>query len=216
MSLAPAAAPAPTRVLLLRHAETAAPDRFHGAESDVGLGPRGFDQAEAAAPALAALGPAAVYSSGMLRARQTAAPIARASGLEVALVPALHERRMGSLSGRPMAEGWDAYSAAMAAWKAGDLGAAHEGGESFAQIRDRVVPALEALARRHAGETIVVVAHGVVIRVLLACALDGGPGRFDAYGIDFAAVNDLTFDGQSWRAAALNGRLAPGPAAPEG
>ncbi len=38
-----------TRVLLLRHAETAAPDRFHGAESDIGLGARGFLQAEAVA-----------------------------------------------------------------------------------------------------------------------------------------------------------------------
>ena len=199
------ATPDPARVLLLRHAETAAPGLFHGAESDVGLGPAGLAMAEAAAPALAALGPAAVYSSAMLRARQTAAPIARACGREVVPVPALHERRMGSLSGRPMAEGWDAYTAAMAAWKAGDLDAAHAGGESFAQIRARVVPALEALARRHPGETIVVVAHGVVIRVLLAALLDGGPARFDAYGIDFVAVNDLTWDGHSWRADRLNG-----------
>ena len=197
---------APARVLLLRHAETAAPGQFHGAESDVGLGPRGFEQAEGAAPAIAAARPAAVYSSGMLRARQTAEPIARACGLEVTSVAALHERRMGGLSGRAMAEGWGAYTAAMAAWKTGDLDAAHEGGESFAQIRDRVVPALEGLARRHPGQAVVVVAHGVVIRVLLACLLDGGPGRFDEYGIDFVAINDLTWDGLAWRATRLNGR----------
>ena len=196
----------PTRLLLLRHAETAAPDQFHGAESDVGLGPRGFEQAEAAAPGIAASRPAAIYSSGMLRARQTAATLAAACGLEAVPVPSLHERRMGSLSGRPMADGWAAYAAAMAAWKAGDLDAAHAGGESFAEIRDRVLPALEGLVDRHPGETIVVVAHGVVIRVALACWLDGGPARFDEYGIGFVAINALRRDGRTWHAERLNGQ----------
>ncbi len=204
MSLGPPPNPNQTRVLLLRHAETAAPDRFHGAESDVALGVRGFEQASEAAPRIVQTRPSAVYSSSMLRARQTAEPIARACSLEVVAVAELHERRMGSLSGMAMAEGWPAYIAAMTEWKAGNLEAAHEGGESFAQIRDRVVPAMDDLARRHRGETIVVVAHGVVIRVLLASWLDGGPGRFDRFGIDFVAVNDLRFDGQAWRAFALN------------
>ena len=103
-----------TRVLLLRHAETAAPDRFHGAESDIGLGERGLLQAREAAGRIAPLtAPVAVYSSAMLRARQTAAPIAEARGLEPAIVPDLHERRMGPLSGMTLEEGWPDYIAAM-------------------------------------------------------------------------------------------------------
>ena len=195
-----------TRVLLIRHAETAAPDRFHGAESDVGLGDRGRDQAGAAAPGLAALDPVAIYTSPMLRARQTAEPIGLASGLTPIVVPALHERRMGPLSGLPIAEGWHAYTRAMDRWKAGDLEAAHEGGESYAQMRERVVPPFVRLAQAHAGETIVVVAHGVVIRVLLSSLLEGkGPADFDGFGIDFVAANDLRFDGRGWRAETLNG-----------
>ena len=205
MNLAPSAEPGSTRVLLLRHAETAAPDRFHGAESDVGLGPRGLEQAEAVAPLIGGARPVAVYSSAMLRARQTAQPIARACGLDPVAVPELHERRMGALSGVPIVDGRDAYLAAMARWKAGDLDAAHEGGESYAQIRDRVVPSLEMLATEHRGGAIVVVAHGVVIRVLLCHLLDGGPARFDGFGIDFVAVNDLRTADRSWRAVALNG-----------
>src|SRR5262245_8177719 len=65
----------PTRVLLLRHAESANPLIFHGAESDVGLGERGRRQAEAIAAVLAAEGPDVVVSSAMRRARETAAPI---------------------------------------------------------------------------------------------------------------------------------------------
>lgn len=196
----------PTRILLLRHAETAAPDRFHGAESDVGLGERGVEQAEAVAPTLAALRPAALYSSPMLRARQTAGPIALACGRNVAIIPQLHERRMGPLSGVRLEDGWDAYTRAMALWKRGDLDAAHAGGESYAEMRSRVVPAFVALAEAHPGGTIVVVAHGIVIRVLLSSLLEGrGPADFDGFGIDFVKVNDLRFDGEVWRAAALNG-----------
>ena len=193
-------APTITRVLLLRHAETAAPDRFHGAESDIGLGDRGRRRAEAAAPAIATLGPVALYCSEMLRARQTAGPIGIARGLEPLVVPDLHERRMGPLSGQALAEGWDAYTRAMDRWKLGDLDATHEGGESYAQIRDRVVPAFVGLAGHHLGGTIVVVAYGVVIRVLLSTLLEGrGPEDFDRFGIDFVAVNDLRFDGRDWR-----------------
>jgi len=194
-----------TRVLLLRHAETAAPDRFHGAESDIGLGDRGRQQAAAVAPLLASLHPDALYSSPMLRACQTAEPIAFASGLKVEIVPELHERRMGPLSGMTLSEGWEAYTTAMDRWKRGDLEAAHEGGESFLQMQNRVVPASVGLARKHEGRTIVVVAHGVVIRVLLSSLLEGkSPADFDSFGIDFVAVNDLRFDGRIWRAGALN------------
>lgn len=193
-----------TRVLLLRHAETAAPDCFHGAESDIGLGEAGLSQASTVAQRLARLRPVAVYSSGMRRARQTAEPIGRACETSPEVVEALHERRMGPLSGVRKEEGWQVYVDAMARWKAGDLGFTHEGGESYEEMASRVVPALRELAVRHEGETIAVVAHGVVIRVLLTTLLgDLGPQDFDRIGIDFVAVNDLRWDGTRWRSAGI-------------
>src|SRR3954447_1281058 len=81
---------AEARVLLLRHAETSAPDRFHGAESDVGLGAAGHAQAEAVAEALRPLRPQSLYCSAMRRALETAGPIARACGLMPQVVEALH------------------------------------------------------------------------------------------------------------------------------
>ena len=62
-----------THVYLLRHAETATPDVFHGFESDVGLSVRGEQQAEVVAAELAGLRIDGLVSSGMLRARLTAA-----------------------------------------------------------------------------------------------------------------------------------------------
>jgi probable phosphoglycerate mutase len=197
-----------TRVLLLRHAETTAPDRFHGAESDVGLGERGREQALAVARTLAGLGPDALYCSAMRRASETAGPIGEACGLVPQVVEPLHERRMGPLSGLSKQEGMAEYNESKARWMAGELDYTHAGGESYADIRRRTVPAFLALAERHPGRTIVVVAHGVVIRVLLTTLLDGfGPEHFDAIGIPYAVPNDLRQDAPRWRAETL---AAPG------
>jgi broad specificity phosphatase PhoE len=188
-----------TRVLLLRHAETAEPDRFHGAESDVGLGERGRAQAAESGRGLAVVGPDAVYSSAMRRARETAQILAEACGLEVHVVQALHERRMGPLSGTQLSEGMPLYVEAKQRWMAGELDFTHEGGESYAAMRARVVPAFQEITERHPGQTIVVVAHGVVIRVLLTSLLeDLGPEGFNEIGIGYLDVNDLRWDGRYW------------------
>ena len=109
------------------------------------------------------------------RAVETAAAIGRACELKPIAIAALHERRIGSLSGLSRDEGWAIYAESKRRWIAGDLEHSHPGGESFADIRRRVVPVFEELAARHLGATIIVVAHGVVIRVVLdepACRLE--------------------------------------------
>jgi 2,3-bisphosphoglycerate-dependent phosphoglycerate mutase len=193
-----------TRVFLLRHAETTDPDRFHGAESDVGLGERGREQAVAVARTLAGLHPDALYCSAMRRAVETAVTIGEACGLVPERVESLHERRMGPLSGRSKQEGMAEFNEANTRWMAGELDYTHPGGESYADIRRRTVPAFLALADRHPGRMIVVVAHGVVIRVLLTSLLGGfGPEQFDAIGIPNAVLNDLRQEGTHWRAETL-------------
>jgi broad specificity phosphatase PhoE len=204
-----------TRILLARHAETAAPDRFHGAESDIGLSAWGREQAEQLGRWLAEAGPTALYCSALRRAVDTAVRVGHACGLEPVVIPALHERRIGPLSGVSRNEGWSTYAKIKARWIAGELEASHPGGESFAEIRRRVCPVLEELASRHRGQTIVIVAHGVVIRVALTSLVAGlAPSDFDRIAIDFASVNDLRFDGRTWTARTLNRVVAPSPARP--
>jgi probable phosphoglycerate mutase len=204
-----------TRVLLARHAETSAPDTFHGAESDIGLSERGARQAERLAEFLSTTGPAAIFSSAMRRAVETTQPIARACKLVPVSIAALHERRIGPLSGLSREEGWAVYVASKTRWSSGDLDYTHEGGESYNDVRRRVVPVLEELTARHADQTIVVVAHGVVIRVLLSSLLAGShASQFDRFAIDFASLNDLHFDGTIWTANRLNQVVDPSPARP--
>lgn len=204
-----------TRILLARHAETAAPDRFHGAESDIGLSALGHQQAERLGDWIAGSRPSALYCSAMRRAIDTATPIGRACGLEPVIIPELHERRIGTLSGVSREEGWATYAAVKERWIAGELEVSHPGGESFADIRRRVWPILEGLADRHRGQTIAVVAHGVVIRVLMVSLVTGfTPADFDRIKIDFASINDLWVETGRWTARTLNQVIAPSPSKP--
>jgi broad specificity phosphatase PhoE len=200
---------------LIRHAETSAPDVFHGAESDVGLSDWGRRQASLLSEHLITVGATALYCSAMQRAVATAEAIGEACHLRPTIAVSLHERKIGSLSGLSRDQGWNIYAQSKLRWMAGELEFSHAGGESFADIRDRVLPVIQQICRRHAGETIVVVAHGVVIRVVMLSLLEGlQPADFDRIAIDFASINDLRWDGQSWKAHALNEVVAPSPARP--
>ena len=204
-----------TRLLLIRHAETSTPDVFHGAESDIGLSAWGEHQAMRLGESLKDQGAHALYCSAMQRAVATARPIGAACGLTAVIVPQLHERKIGPLSGLSRETGWEIYAESKRRWISGDLEFTHPGGESFADIRRRVLPVFEELQTRHRGETLIVVAHGVVIRVVLLSLLEGlEPADFDRIAIDFASINDLRWNGTRWKAHALNQLVAPSPAKP--
>ena len=188
-----------TRLYLMRHAQTADTQRFHGSESDIGLSEWGHEQSRLVAGHFKGLPIKAIYSSAMKRAVSTAAPIGMELGLVPQQVPALHERSMGALAGADRSAFRHVYMAAMSAWSSGDMDHTHETAESFRMMRDRGVPALVELLNRHqaTGDSIVVVSHGMLIRVLLASLIAGMPiADLGAIKIDNVAVNELIWYGQ--------------------
>jgi broad specificity phosphatase PhoE len=194
-----------TRVLLLRHAESADPNVFHGFESDVELSERGRRQAEALAGVLVARSPQVLESSGMRRALETAAPISRVCGLPVQVERDLHERRVGALSGVSVhTDG--VWPATLRRWLAGDTGHAPDGAESFDDIRARVLPVWERVTREHEGKTLIIVAHGIVCRVLLLSLLPGwGPADWQRLSpMRNAAINEVVRGAAGWEAVRLN------------
>lgn len=195
----------PEVVWLARHAETAAPTMFHGAESDIELGAHGHRQAAAAAPWFAALKPTAVVSSRMKRATETAAPIAAACGVPHLFEPQLHERRVGPLSRVPRAEADHIWDDTIARWLRGETHYAYPGMESFDALRDRTLPAFRRVVEQHPGGRVVVVCHGVVCKVLLLSLLRGyGPADWVTVGrIPNLAYSELTPDGDRWAARQL-------------
>ncbi len=199
-----------TRVLLLRHAESADPSVFHGAESDIGLSERGRRQADAVAAYLATRGLQAVVSSAMRRARDTAGPIAAACGLPLEIEPEMHERRVGELGGTPTGHREGPWMETVRRWIAGDTAFSLGGAESFDEMRDRMLPAWEGAAERHRGETYAVVAHGAVIKALLLSILPGrGAVDWLRMGpIHNVAVSELVRgEGVSWSAVRVNERV---------
>jgi broad specificity phosphatase PhoE len=196
----------PTRVYLLRHAESSNPAVFHGAESDVGLSDTGRRQAEVIARYFAQRRPDVVISSAMRRARDTALPIAAACGRTLLVEPDLHERRVGTLSGTATNDPTGVWPETARRWAAGETNYAPDGAESFDDIRDRVLPVWQRITREHAGQTLVVVAHGVVCKVLLLSLLPGSTvGDWRRIGpIANVAVSELVESAGTWQALTLN------------
>ncbi|MFO0849192.1 MAG: histidine phosphatase family protein [Gemmataceae bacterium] len=203
----------PERVWLVRHAESADPAVFHGAESDVGLSALGHRQADAAAEWFRPLRPTAVVSSGMRRAVDTAAPIAAACGLPLLAEPGLHERRVGALGGTTFDPDRGPWADTVRRWTAGDTAYTTPGAESFDDLRDRVRAAWDRVVAAHPGDRVVVVAHGVVCKVLLLTLLDEwGVGDWQRIGrVANLAVSELASSVSGWQAHQL--LVVPDPVA---
>jgi broad specificity phosphatase PhoE len=194
-----------TTVWLTRHAETSIPTVFHGAESDVGLSDLGRLQAAAAAEWFRNRSPSVVVSSAMRRAVDTAAPIAAACGVPHVVEPEFHERRVGVLSGTAFSSEGGPWPGTIDRWVAGDSAFTTPGAESFDDLRDRLLPAFRRITNRFRGERVVLVAHGVVTKVLLLNLLSGyGPGDWVRLGkVSNLAVSELVLGETGWTGKSL-------------
>ncbi|GGO77015.1 histidine phosphatase family protein [Nocardioides deserti] len=165
------------RLVLLRHGQTAynAEQRIQG-QHDVDLDETGHEQAAAAAPCVAAYRPTRLVTSDLARAQQTAAYVAKETGLEPVLDPRLREAHLGERQTLTHEEYAALAPAEFAAFVRGDWDVV-PGGEGLAALRARMVEALaDLLAATPAGETTVAVSHGGAIKVGVA-ALLGWPAE---------------------------------------
>jgi probable phosphoglycerate mutase len=162
-----------TRLVLLRHGQTAwnLEGRAQG-HTDVGLDDTGHAQAAALAPYIAAMTPTALWSSDLTRARETAAYLAAATGLEVRPDRRLREFDAGERAGLTTAEFAERFPDAHASWQDGHITGHVPGAETTAQVVARMVPALREIWDATAADaTTVVVAHGACLRVSLLALL---------------------------------------------
>jgi broad specificity phosphatase PhoE len=158
-----------TTLLLARHGETDwnRDNRFQG-NADPPLNEAGRAQAAALAEELAREPLAAVYSSPLRRAFETAEVIGARHGLEPHPVEALREVDVGAWQGLTRSEIEARFPEQFQRWLAHEQG--WEDGESYEEMGTRVVPALVELAARHRGERILVLSHGGPIRAAIAAA----------------------------------------------
>jgi ribonuclease H / adenosylcobalamin/alpha-ribazole phosphatase len=185
-------APGPaTTTLLLRHGQTplSVEKRFSGV-GDPELTPLGREMAAAAAVRLAGSGAHAVVSSPLRRARQTAALVAEALGVEVDVEEGLRETDFGEWEGCTFAEIRERWPTELDAWLASPA-VAPPGGESFDATTERVRSALRRMLRAHPGRTVVVVSHVTPIKTLLRVALEAPPSALYRMHLDLVALSEV-------------------------
>jgi len=206
---------ASTWVYLARHGEVlhAVEGRFFG-HTDVALAPAGLAQARALAERLGAEPIEAVYASDLLRAQQSAAPLAAARGLGAVVVPPLREMAMGRWEGLTFAEIRAREPEMCDRWLADPVTVPFPDGESLTDLRARAVPALRTLVARHAGRRIAVIAHGGTNRVILGEALGLPLGNVLRLAQDYAAWSLIEYRGDAAVVHAVNQRPAGAPGAP--
>jgi probable phosphoglycerate mutase len=161
-----------TRLVLVRHGQTAwnLEGRAQG-HTDIGLDDTGRAQAAALAPAIAEMAPATLWSSDLVRARQTADQLAAATGLDVRLDARLREFDAGDRAGLTLAEFAEKFPDAYDSWRDGHITGHVPGAETTAEVVTRMVPALREIWASGAGSTTVVVAHGACLKVSLLAFL---------------------------------------------
>jgi probable phosphoglycerate mutase len=145
-----------TTIHLARHGETDwnAEGRWQG-HADVGLNERGREQARELAAQLAEVRFAAVYSSDLLRARETAEIVTAGRSLPITIERRLREIDVGSWQGLTNVEINERYP-----------GQERPDGETVEAFRERVLSAIEEIGRRHDGGDVLVVAHGGCARTI--------------------------------------------------
>ena len=181
----------PTRIVLVRHGQTAwnREVRFRG-RADLPLDDYGLKQAEATGRYLLKRWPVdAVYASPMRRAMQTAAAIAGAHGLTAQAFEGLLDIDFGVWQGHSPHEIAERYPDLLQAWWEAPQTVHIPEGESLGEVRDRVVTGLSHVIERHQGETVGLVGHTVVNRVLLCAVLGLGNEHFWRLQQDTCAVN---------------------------
>lgn len=191
--------PEPTRVVALRHGRTAwnRATRIQG-HTDIPLDALGRAQAARAALALADAGLAAVYSSDLLRAFDTASPLAQALGLPVVADPRLRERHFGAWEGMAHADIVAQHPLEAQRWHRREPGFQPGGGESLTQFFARCVPAVADLAALHPGQAIAVVAHGGVLDCLYRAATGLALDAPRSWVLGNASINRLLWHGEGF------------------
>ena len=186
----------PTVTLLLRHGQTpmSVQKRYAG-RSDVPLTDVGVQQAVAAAKRLAPLGIGVIVTSPLQRAVRTAQEAASVTGAPVVTDEGFREADFGAWEGLTFAEVRQRWPAELRAWLA-DPAVPPPGGESFAQVSQRVAAALQRVLLLARGEgrdcsAVLIVSHVTPIKTLVAAALGAPPSALYRMHLDVAALCEI-------------------------
>lgn len=186
------------RLLAVRHGATewSQARRFAGSQ-DIPLTAYGRLQAEAVAQALAGTSAAAVYTSPLERARTSAEVIAKPHRLEAIIEPDFREMAFGAWEGLTRDEMATRFPAEAVAWASTPHVLTPPQGEPLAAVDSRVRAAVAALFERHRGDTVILVSHAIVMRLIVLAALGLGPERLWSVDASPAGITEIDYQ-EDW------------------
>ena len=183
----------PTLVLFVRHGTTPTTGQvLPGRARGLHLSERGREQAQRAAERIAEVGKiAAVYSSPLERARETAAPIARLTKNTTRIERGLVECDFGAWTGQSLRRlmkkpEWSQVQRSPSTFR-------FPAGESFVEMQTRMVSAVDAIRRRHPGRTVVCVSHADTIKAAVAHATGTPLDLFQRIVISTCSVTAIMY-----------------------
>lgn len=183
-----------TSIYLVRHGQTAwnKEEIFRG-RTDIPLDETGLKQAELAGEYFKAMVIQGVYSSPLSRAWQTAEPIALFQNLKAQPIEGIIDMSFGNWEGHALQEIERIDPETYRQWREEPHLAKLPGGESLDDVRFRAMAALEKVIEKHPGETLVLVSHRVVNKVLICGILGIDNSHFWQIAQDTAAINLIQY-----------------------
>ncbi len=184
---------------LLRHGQTEhTPERRYSGRNELPLSRTGRAEAEAAAARAAQLGVDVVVASPLRRTRETAEAVAQELGLQVEFDDDLVELDFGEVEGLTFEEAAALHPLAARRFST-DVTVRAPGGESVADVSQRVARARRRILDRHAGRTVLVVSHVTPIKLLLAAGLGVSDEVVHRVFLEAASLSTVTWtsDGRS-------------------
>jgi len=156
------------KLLLARHGETEwnRIGRYQG-QSDIDLSSAGHEQARRLAKRLESEAIRAIHCSDLKRARQTVEPIAAGRKIDVTYCEELRELAFGDFEGKYYEEIQELYVPLEKQWRAGKLDDPVPGGESLAQLGERVKRFVDRLNSHNGDGTVLVVGHGGPLQMMI-------------------------------------------------
>jgi broad specificity phosphatase PhoE len=182
------------RLILIRHGETLWNEnhKFQGI-SDIELSPRGVSQAKKLAESLRSQPIVKIYSSPLIRARQTAEEIARYHDCQVIVVRDLRELNQGRLEGLTVGDLHRDFPDFLKNWIENPEFARLPDGESLEEVQCRAWAVIMRMTEEHSEETVAVVAHSFVNLTILCRILEMPLKHFRKMRQEAAAINFIEF-----------------------
>ncbi len=193
-------------IIFLRHGQAINNTKrlLAGRTPGVPLTEVGIDQAEKIGKFLKPFNISAIYSSPIERAEKTAEIVAKQNSVDYKIDERLIELDMGKFTGFPYDEIFQSHGNVFLKFYEGQLEIAHNGVETFSEVKKRVVSIVDHVLNEHKGENVVLVTHMDPIKAMLSTVLDLKPQSLFELIIANASLTVFREEGGKLSVKAIN------------